>query len=147
MVQHVISTALKIRLSLLTHRYAVPPLPQWGRGLHFIHSGLTVKCELITKCELTTALSRLRERGDREAVGEGLAGFAGKKQPLTPAAPYPRLLERAVINRRPPGNPNVQALSPRGPRGRGRCGSRGDLDGFRVPQDAWWTALTDQGAP
>ena len=35
--------------------------------LEFVHFGLDVKYQL------TTAFARLRERGDREAVGEGFA--------------------------------------------------------------------------
>jgi hypothetical protein len=57
---------------------------------------------------LKIALARLRERGDREAVGEGIARFARMKQPLTPASPYPLPLERAVINCDLAVNPNVQ---------------------------------------
>ena len=49
-----------------------------GLRLEFLHLGLT------GKCQLTTALARLRERGDRVAVGEGIADPARKKQPLTP---------------------------------------------------------------
>src|SRR6516225_4646795 len=54
--------------------------------LEFLHFGLTAKYQL------TTALARLRERGDREAVGEGFADWARRKQPLTPgfAVPSPR---------------------------------------------------------
>jgi hypothetical protein len=58
----------------------------------FAHSGL------IAKYQLTTALARLRERGDREVVGEGFADFERRKQPLTLASPYPLPSERAVIN-------------------------------------------------
>jgi len=36
-----------------------------------------------------TALARLRERGDREAVGEGSADGDGRKQPLTPGFAVP----------------------------------------------------------
>jgi len=36
-----------------------------------------------------TALARLRERGDREAVGEGLADGDARKQPLTPGFALP----------------------------------------------------------
>jgi len=36
-----------------------------------------------------TALARLRERGDREAVGEGIADGDGRKQPLTPGFAVP----------------------------------------------------------
>ena len=67
--------------------------------LEFVHFGLDVKYQL------TTAFARLRERGDREAVGEGLADFGRRKQPLTPgfAVPSPlgethSLAGRAVIN-------------------------------------------------
>ena len=40
-----------------------------------------------------TALARLRERGDRAAVGEGFGILNAKKQPLTPASPYPMSLK------------------------------------------------------
>ena len=46
----------------------VPELPNL-RGVD-LHLGLTVKYQL------TTALARLRERGGREAVGEGFARSA-----------------------------------------------------------------------
>jgi hypothetical protein len=59
---------------------------------------------------LKIALARLRERGDREAVGEGFARFARMKQP--PASPYPLPLERAVINCDLAVNPNVQTPGP-----------------------------------
>ena len=45
------------------------------------------------KYQLTTALARLRERGDCVAVGEGFADLARRTQPLTPASPYPPLGE------------------------------------------------------
>jgi hypothetical protein len=41
--------------------------------LEFVTFGLTAKYQL------TTALARLRERGDREAVGEGFADLPGRK--------------------------------------------------------------------
>ena len=41
--------------------------------LEFLHLGLH------TKRQLTTTLARLRERGDREAVGEGFAGLHQEK--------------------------------------------------------------------
>jgi hypothetical protein len=44
---------------------APPRVPRSGT-LEFVHFGLSAKYQL------TTALARLRERGDREAVGEGL---------------------------------------------------------------------------
>src|SRR5215831_7083056 len=49
-----------------------------GRGLEFRHLGLT------PKCQLTTALARLRERGDRAAVGEGIADPALEQYPSRP---------------------------------------------------------------
>jgi hypothetical protein len=55
-----------------------PALP-----LEFVHF------DLMAKYELRTALARLRERGDREAVGEGFADFAPRKQPLTPGFAVP----------------------------------------------------------
>ncbi len=54
-----------------------------GRPLEFLHLGLAAKYQLIT------ALARLRERGDREAVGEGFAAYTGRKQPLTPGFAVP----------------------------------------------------------
>ena len=51
--------------------------------LEFVHFGLTAKYQL------TTALARLRERGDREAVGEGFADLERRKQPLTPGFAVP----------------------------------------------------------
>ena len=61
--------------------------PSWfavsRANLEFLHLALTAKSKL------TTALARLRERGDREAVGEGFAGFARRKQPLTPGFAVP----------------------------------------------------------
>ena len=39
----------------------------YAYGLEFVHFGLEVEYQL------TTALARLRERGDRAAVGEGFA--------------------------------------------------------------------------
>ena len=64
----------------------------FSRALEFVHLGLEVKYQL------TTALARLRERGDREAVGEGLADSGRRKQPLTPGFALPFPPERAVIN-------------------------------------------------
>jgi hypothetical protein len=51
--------------------------PGFSPALEFGHLGLAAKNQL------KIALARLRERGDREAVGEGFAGLARKKQPLT----------------------------------------------------------------
>ena len=39
--------------------------------------------------QLITALARLRERGDREAVGEGFAAYTRRQQPLTPGFAVP----------------------------------------------------------
>jgi len=60
--------------------------------LEFVHFGLEAKYQL------TTALARLRERGDREAVGEGLLILEEENNPSPPASPYPLPSERAVIN-------------------------------------------------
>ena len=49
----------------------------------FAHFALTAKYLL------TTALARLRERGDREAVGKGFTDFGRRKQPLTPGFAVP----------------------------------------------------------
>ena len=56
--------------------------PTEGPG-QVVYSGLTAKYQL------ATALARLRERGDREAVGEGFADFGRRKQPLTPGFVVP----------------------------------------------------------
>ena len=61
--------------------------------LEFVHFGLEVKYQL------TTVLARLRERGDREAVGEGASlSLEEENNPSPPASPYPLPSERAVIN-------------------------------------------------
>ena len=57
---------------------------------------------------MTTALARLRERGDREAVGEGLADFGRRKQPLTPGFAVPSPLGEGRYQLRPAVNPNVE---------------------------------------
>jgi len=68
-------------------RNKVEEVPGWrrpsGLRLEFLRLGPTVKCQS------TIALARLRERGDREAVGEGFAGFARRTQPLTPGFAVP----------------------------------------------------------
>src|SRR5262249_36940364 len=63
-----------------------------GRRLEFLHLGLTAKCQL------TTALARLRERGDRVAVGEGIADPARKKQPLTSGFAVPSPLRGGPLS-------------------------------------------------
>jgi tRNA (cmo5U34)-methyltransferase len=63
--------------------------------LEFVHFGLTAKYQL------TTAVARLRERGDREAVGEGLGDFARRKQPLTPGFAVPSPLGEGRYPLRP----------------------------------------------
>ena len=68
----------------------------------FVQFGLTANYRL------TTALARLRERGDREAVDEGFADLQEENNPSPPAAPYPLPSERAVINCGPAVNPNVE---------------------------------------
>ena len=60
------------------------------------------------KYQLTTALARLRERGDREAVGEGLADFGRRKQPLTPGFAVPSPLGEGRYQLRSHVNPNVE---------------------------------------
>ena len=64
------------------------PLRGTGVGaclpLGFVHLALTAKYQL------TTALARLRERGDPpRRVGEGFADLAPSKQPLTPGFAVP----------------------------------------------------------
>ena len=44
---------------------------------------------LTPKNQLTIALARLRERGDRKAMGEGSAEGDGREQPLTPGFAVP----------------------------------------------------------
>jgi hypothetical protein len=46
-----------------------------SRALEFLHFGLTAKYQL------TTALARLRERGDRAAVGERFADLHEESNP------------------------------------------------------------------
>ena len=70
--------------------------------LEFVHFGLDVKYQL------TTAFARLRERGDRDAVGEGLADFGRRKQPLTPGFAVPSPLGEGRYQLRPAVNPNVE---------------------------------------
>ena len=79
---------LKIKLFELSR------LPESRRlSLEFVHFGLEVKYQL------TTVLARLRERGDREAVGEGASlSLEEENNPSPPASPYPLPSERAVIN-------------------------------------------------
>jgi len=70
--------------------------------LEFLHFGLTAKYQL------TTALARLRERGDREAVGEGVVDCAPRKQPLTPGFAGPSPLGEGRYQLRCQVNPNVE---------------------------------------
>ena len=49
-----------------------------------------------------TALARLRERGDRAAVGEGFGILNAKKQPLTPGFAVPSPLGEGSYQLRPP---------------------------------------------
>ena len=63
--------------------------------LEFVLFGLTAKYQL------TTALARLRERGDREAVGEGFADLERRKQPLTPGFAVPSPLGEGRYQPRP----------------------------------------------
>ena len=65
------------------------------RRLEFVHFGLKAKYQL------TAALARLRERGDREAVGEGLADSKGTKQPLSPGFAVPSPLGEGRYQLRP----------------------------------------------
>jgi len=76
------------------------PAPRdWGKGLAlplgFVHFALTAKYQL------TTALARLRERGDREAVGEGFADLPRSKQALTPGFAVPSPLGEGRYQLRP----------------------------------------------
>jgi hypothetical protein len=48
----------------LTHRLAVPPLPQGGEGRRILCFSAAIM--------ILSALSPLGERGDRKAVGEGV---------------------------------------------------------------------------
>ena len=74
-----------------------------GVPLEFCTSGLTAKCQL------TAAFAACGRGRIPHAVGEGLADFARRNQPLTrPASPYPPPWERAVINSGPAVNPNVE---------------------------------------
>ena len=63
----------------------------FSRALEFVHFVLSAKYQL------ATAVARLRERGDREAVGEGVI-LDEENNPSPPASPYPLPSERAVIN-------------------------------------------------
>jgi hypothetical protein len=73
-----------------------PPATQNRVGqalpLEFVHF------DLMAKYELRTALARLRERGDREAVGEGFADLAPRKQPLTPGFAVPSPPRRGLLS-------------------------------------------------
>jgi hypothetical protein len=66
-----------------------------GRHVEFVQFGL------MAKHQLTTALARLRERGDREAVGEGFADCARSKQPLNPGFAVPSRLRDGRYQLRP----------------------------------------------
>jgi len=67
----------------------------FSRALEFVHFGLTAKYQL------TTALARLRERADREAVGEGFAESPRRKQPPTPGFAVPSPLGEGRYQPRP----------------------------------------------
>src|SRR6516164_7320793 len=79
--------------------HAGPATRDWGKGLAlplgFVHFALTAKYQL------TTALARLRERGDREAVGEGFADLPRSKQALTPGFAVPSPLGEGRYQLRP----------------------------------------------
>ena len=62
----------------------------FSRALEFVHFVLSAKYQL------TTAVARLRERGDREAVGEGVI-LDEENNPSPPASPYPLPSERAGV--------------------------------------------------
>jgi hypothetical protein len=69
----------------------------WVGTLEFVHFVLTVKRQL------TTALARLRERGDRLAVGEGLMGIfkAGRQLLLFVSNKKQQMLRCAQHDRYP----------------------------------------------
>ena len=71
-------------------------------SVEFLHLGLTAKYQL------TTALARLRERGNREAWVRDSLVLHQENNPSPPASPYPLASERVVINCSLPVNPNVQ---------------------------------------
>jgi len=104
--------------ALTTYRILVTyPLYQgiaFSRALEFVHFGLTAKYQL------TTALARLRERADREAVGEGFAESPRRKQPPTPGFAVPSPLGEGRYQPRPAVNPNVE-------NSRARLSSRAEL--------------------
>jgi len=85
-----LATPSPTKRSSQAHKGGAPPL-------EFVHFGLTAKYQL------TTALARLRERGDREAVGEGFADCARRKQPLTSGfvVPSPQGLKNGEISGAP----------------------------------------------
>jgi hypothetical protein len=95
---------VKLHLGLLGNRHAGNY--QWPRvrresqsfalRLEFVHFGLTAKCQL------TTALARLRERGDPACgMGEGFADFEQRKQPLTLGFAVPSPLGEGRYQQRP----------------------------------------------
>jgi hypothetical protein len=95
-----------------------------GRGSGFLHLGPTAQYLLIT------ALARLRERGDREAVGEGFVAYTRRKQPLTPgfAVPSPlgegcyqlRTRCECKVSKNGCGSETLPATAGGTPTGRGR---------------------------
>jgi len=104
------------------------PAPRdWGKGLAlplgFVHFALTAKYQL------TTALARLRERGDAKRwVRDSLICHEANK-PSPPASPYPLPSERAVISCGPAVSPNVETpgsrnAGPPSPAARGAGGKR-----------------------
>jgi len=83
------ATGLGIKMANSDHKsWALP------RALEFLHFGLTAKYQL------TTALARLRERGDPSADGWVRESLIAHKEnnPSPPTSPHPLPSERAVIN-------------------------------------------------
>src|SRR6516164_5366669 len=77
---------------------------------------------LTAKYQLTTALARLRERGNPDESGwvrDSLI-WHEENNPSPPASPYPLPSERAVINCGPAVDPNVETRGPDPWVGRGR---------------------------
>ena len=80
---------------ILPHGEVEPWRGHPAHALELVHFGLTAKYQL------TTALARLRERGDRAAVGEGSGDFGRRKQPLTPGFAVPSPLGEGCYQLRP----------------------------------------------
>src|SRR6516165_4571460 len=78
---------------------------------------------LTAKYQLTTALARLRERGNPDESGWVRDSLIWREEnnPSPPASSYPLPSERAVINCGPAVDPNVEARGPDPWVGRGRA--------------------------